>query len=130
MIINPEVIIKNAPINVLWLGISSYNIYPQKAARRTVKYTNGAANEALITFKASINKKWPAVAKKPKQNIKIASFMFGHFQKYIMKGKDKIVPVIAVNKRVVWLLSDVFRNFVEIVKKAKHKAAKNGKITA
>ena len=28
------------------------------------------------------------------------------------------------------LLSDVFRNFVEIVKKAKHKAAKNGKITA
>ena len=45
-----------------------------------------------------------------------------------MKGKDKIVPVIAVNKVV--MLSDVFRNFVEIVKKAKHKAAKNGKIMA
>ena len=130
MIINPEVIIKNAPINVFWFGISLYKIYPQKAARRTVKYTNGAAKEALITFRASINKKWPAVAKKPKQNIKIESFKFGHCQKYIMNGNDKIVPVIAVNKRVVWLLSDVFRNFVEIVKKEKHKAAKNGKITA
>ena len=122
--------IKNAPINVFWLGTSLYKIYPQKAARSTVKYTNGAAKEALITFRASINKKCPAVAKKPRQNIKRVSYKFGHFQKKIMKGKDRIVPVIAVNKRVVWLLSDVFRNFVEIVKKAKHKAAKNGKTTA
>ena len=37
---------------------------------------------------------------------------------------------MAVNKRVVWLLSDELRNFVDIVKKEKHKAAKKGNITA
>ena len=37
---------------------------------------------------------------------------------------------MAVNKRVVWFESDELRNFVDIVKKAKHKAAKNGNIIA
>jgi len=39
-------------------------------------------------------------------------------------------PLKAVNKRVVWFASDELRNFVDIVKKAKHKAAKNGNIIA
>ena len=105
-------------------------IYPQKAASSTVKYTNGAAKDALITFKASMKKKWPMVASKPKQNISIVAFKLGHFQKNIINGADKNVPVIAVNKRVVWLVSDELRNFVDIVKKEKHKAAKKGNITA
>ena len=70
------------------------------------------------------------VANNPRQNIRAISYKLGHFQKYIINGVDKNVPVMAVNKRVVWLVSDELRNFVEIVKKAKHKAAKNGKITA
>ncbi len=77
-----------------------------------------------------MNKKWPIVANNPRQNIRPVSYKLGHFQKNIINGDDKNVPVIAVNKRVVWLVSDELRNFVEIVKKEKHKAAKNGKITA
>ena len=126
----PAIIIKKVPIIVFWFGTSLYIIYPQKAASITVKYTNGAAKDALMTFKASMKKKWPMVANKPKQNIRIVSFKLGHFQKIIINGADKNVPVMAVNKRVVWFESDELRNFVDIVKKAKHKAAKNGNIIA
>ena len=48
----------------------------------------------------------------------------------VFRNGEKILPLMAVYRRVVWLLSEVLRNFVEIVKNAKHKAAKKGKITA
>ena len=83
-----------------------------------------------MTFNASMNKKCPIVANKPKENIRKRSKKVGEFQKKYINGNDKPVPVNAVNRSVVWLLSEEFKNLVEIVKKAKHNAAIKGKITA
>ena len=77
-----------------------------------------------------MNNKCPIVASTPKENIRKRWKKVGGFQKKYIKGNDNSVPVKAVKRSVVWLLSEEFRNLVEIVKKAKHKAAKKGKMTA
>ena len=77
-----------------------------------------------------MNKKWPKVANNPKQNIRMVWFKLGHSQKNIINGKDNIVPVIAVYNKDVWLEADELRNFVDIVKNEKQRAAKKGNIIA